>query len=381
VGYVKVNFSGRCQYLAIDVQEMAPRTIKRLQQRTSSPGEGLPISGTGEWLPISGTGEWLPISGTGDWLPISGTHEFSDMAPRRETCAHCAEKGVGFDKCSICKTPYCGRACQIRDWKSHKKNCTPPVPAEQGKTFPMESEGTWPETFVQKVLSAANQGDWPAVLKLEGCMEELVVNLERWRRPGGKQTNRIFSIFSDALADGYNESGNSRHARSYIRLLERQIPLLGKLQRFRDQGEAMCNMAVMLYKTDSNSEGAVSYQRARKVAEQHGFFTLESRACTGLGIAAIDDGRRMEGLDLLRNGLKAAELNELDDPQYELVALSALLTQLFASREFDEVKPLLSRYRDAGKAHSVKERVCWDECLSLIFSARLHEVIRLYTPM
>jgi hypothetical protein len=163
--------------------------------------------------------------------------------------------------------------------------------------------------------------------------------------------------------------------------LERQIPLLGKLQRFWDQGELMCNMGSMLYQLDSNSKAAASYQRARVVAEQHGFFTLESRACTGLGIAAIDDGRRMEGLDLLRNALTAAELNELGDPQYEREALQALLSQLFTSREFDEVKPLLPRYRAAGKAQSVKEGVCWDECTSLIFSARLHEVIRLYTPM
>jgi hypothetical protein len=239
----------------------------------------------------------------------------------------------------------------------------------------MEGKGTWPQTFVQKVLE--NQGDWRAVLKLEERMEELVVNF-----PGGMQTNRILSIFSKAHADGYNQSGVPGHARSYIRLLERQIPLLGKLQRFWDQGDQMCNMGVMLYQIDSKSKAAVSYQRARVVAEKHGFFTLESRACTGLGIAAIDDGRRMEGLDLLRNALTAAELNELGNPQYEREALSALLSELFTSREFDEVKPLLPRYRAAGKAQSVKEGVCWAECASLIFSARLHEVvIRLYTPM
>jgi hypothetical protein len=283
------------------------------------------------------------------------------MAACAETCAHCAKKGVGFKQCSVCKTPYCGRDCQTRDWKSHKKKCTPPV----GKT--------WPETFVDKVLE--NQGDWRAVLKLEKRMEELVVNF-----PGGMPTNRILSIFLKAHADGYNQSGDPGHARSYIRLLERQIPLLGKLQRFWDQGDLMCNMGSMLYQLDSNSKAAASYQRARVVAEQHGFFTLESRACTGLGIAAIDDGRRMEGLDLLRNALTAAELNELGDPQYEREALSVLLSQLFTSREFDEVKPLLPRYRAAGKAQSVKEGVCWDECASIIFSARLHEVIRLYTP-
>ena len=51
-----------------------------------------------------------------------------------------------------------------------------------------------------------------------------------------------------------------------------------------------------------------------------------------------------EGLALLRNGLVAAELNELDDPQHELNALHDLIVALFATGSTGEVEPLVMRF-------------------------------------
>ena len=97
----------------------------------------------------------------------------------------------------------------------------------------------------------------------------------------------------------------------------------------------------------------------------------------GLGQAALEVGRREEGEALLRNALVAAELNELDDPQYELDALKMLILALFTKKSFDEVEPLVLRYREAAKAQSEKEGagVCFEEFESLLCSARLHEVL------
>ena len=67
-------------------------------------------------------------------------------------------------------------------------------------------------------------------------------------------------------------------------------------------------------------------------------------------MTAMEEGRREEGVELLRNALVAAELNELDDPQYELDALDVLIQALF--REFN----------------------------NLLCSARLHEVLCLCAP-
>jgi len=78
----------------------------------------------------------------------------------------------------------------------------------------------------------------------------------------------------------------------------------------------------------------------------------------------------------------AAELNELDDPAFELDALKALIFALFARNLIDEVQPLVLRYQEAAKAQSEKEGegVCLAEFGSLLFSARLHEVLCLCTP-
>jgi hypothetical protein len=139
----------------------------------------------------------------------------------------------------------------------------------------------------------------------------------------------------------------------------------------------------MLLLLERNSEAATCYQRARDVGAAHGFFSLESEACIGLGTVAIDAGRQEEGVALLRNALVAAELNELDDAKYELEALNRLICELFRTNSIDEVEPLVLRYHEAAqseKAQSEKEGVCFAEFNSPLFRARLHEVRFLCTP-
>jgi hypothetical protein len=181
--------------------------------------------------------------------------------------------------------------------------------------------------------------------------------------------------FSNAHQMGWQATGSENHARSSVGLEERRIPLLGKLQRFRDQGKAMCNLSNILRFLQRNSEAATWSQRARDVGAAHGFFSLESKACRELGMAAVEEGRHEEGVALLRNALVAAELNELDDPRYELDALKLLIDALFKTDLIDEVEPLVLRYREATKAQLGKEAFCFAESDSLLCSARLHEVL------
>jgi hypothetical protein len=81
-------------------------------------------------------------------------------------------------------------------------------------------------------------------------------------------------------------------------------------------------------------------------------------------------------LALLRNALVAAELNELDDPTYELIALEGLVVALLTTKSFEEVEPLVLCLRVAAKAQSEKEGFCLLE----FNSARLYEVLCLCTP-
>ena len=142
----------------------------------------------------------------------------------------------------------------------------------------------------------------------------------------------VLKIFCEAHYIGLYATGSNDHARSYVELMQRWIQLLGKLQRFRDQGEAMCSLSNVLYTSslDRKSEAATWYQRARDVGAAHGFFSVESTACMGLGTTAMEEGRLEEGIELLRNALVAAELNELDNPNYELAALNSLINALLS---------------------------------------------------
>jgi len=282
------------------------------------------------------------------------------MAASAESCAHCGKQGAEFKRCSRCKqASYCGVACQNADWKRHKKKCALPVPLHD---------------VAAKLDAAGAAGDWQGVVKWEGRMEELMA------RQSDDTCLKILKVFSIARQTGFQTTRSNDHARSFVGLQERRIPLLGKLQRFRDQGEAMCSLSNMLRLLGRNSEAATWSQRARDVGAAHGFFSLESAACKGLGMAALEEGRDEEGMELLRNALVAAELNELDDLVLELEALDVLIQSLFKARAIDEVEPLVLRYREAAKAEREKEGFCLLEFESVLFSARLHEVLCLCTP-
>ena len=195
--------------------------------------------------------------------------------------------------------------------------------------------------------------------------------------------SEMLGIFAMAHILAWQATDSIDHARFCVPLMERRIPLLGKLQHFMTQGQAMCNLAGILRSKgfERYSEAATWFQRARDVGAAHGFFSLESSACIGLALAAKDAGRHEEGVALLRNALVAAELNELDDPVIELVALDGLIHALFQTNSIDEVGPLLLRYRGAAEDNPG----CHYEISCLLFSARLHEVLcicttRLGTP-
>ena len=298
--------------------------------------------------------------GRGWWKGSCHCRTAPAMAASAEVCAHCNKQGAGFKRCSRCKqASYCGAACQNANWKRHKKTCAPPVPLQD---------------VAAKLNTAHAAGDWRGVLQCEGRMEELVA------RQSDDVCSRTLRVFSRAHYTGCHATGNNDHARSYVGLEERRIPLLGKLQRFRYQGEAMCSLSDMLSLLERDSEAETWYQRARDVGAAHGFFSLESKACIGLGRAACNAGRDEEGVELLRNALVAADLNELDDPQYELEALQVLILTLFMTKSIEEVEPLVLRYREAAKAERERGGFCLLEFASVVCSARLHEVLRLCTP-
>ena len=185
----------------------------------------------------------------------------------------------------------------------------------------------------------------------------------------------ILKSFQAAYLTGCVPTGSQHHAISAIRLGEDLVALLGKMERFRDQGEEICLLADNLFEAGKHQEAAEYYQKARKVGEAHGFFSVECRACNGLGNAAMSEGRDEEGQDLLRNALAASSLSEDEGPnEWELPILNSLIMALFMTHAVDEVEPLVLRYRKAVEADSEGEGHPCNEVRSLVFRAQLHEV-------
>ena len=276
------------------------------------------------------------------------------MAASADRCSHCGKVGVGLKRCSCCKqASYCGAACQKAGWKGHKKMC---VPVDE---------------VLEKVNAASAAEDWQGMLKWEGRMEELMAFYSN-----ATFQDAILLSFAVAHEGGWNSNSSQDHARAFVELEERRIPVLAKLELFRDQGEAMCEIARMLLNMERGKGAEAWFQRARDVGAAHGFFSVESEACMGLGRIAMEEERHEEGVELLRNALAAAQLNETDDSQYETDALAALINALFTTDAIDEVEPLVVRYREAAKAASGKgaDGLSYYDSRSLVCSARLHEV-------
>jgi len=192
----------------------------------------------------------------------------------------------------------------------------------------------------------------------------------------------ILCNFKVAHTTGMHATGSTDHALAAVRLQDRRIELMGNRERFWDQGEAMCDAAELLLFSNKRQESLLYFQRARDVGAAHGFFSVECKACRGLGYGAMLEGRHEEGVDLLRNALAASSLREdEDDRDMELKVLAQFTEALFLTHGIDEVDPLVLRYREAATAESRNiGRVSFRELSSLHVSARLHEVGNPFTP-
>ena len=195
-----------------------------------------------------------------------------------ETCSHCGKQWTGavLKRCSICKeASYCGPECQNAAWKKHKKKCAPPVllckDVLKAKVLSEQEKHV-------NLKTAHDAGNWKGVLAMEGRLEEMMEAAN-----GGTQPPEyrlwVLKAFLRARSQQGDIPGNNEHVVAMARLEGMRIDLLGSMERLRDQGEAMCLLAHHLSFLKKPREAAAAFQRARKVGEAHGFFSVECQAC------------------------------------------------------------------------------------------------------
>ena len=289
-------------------------------------------------------------------------------------CAHCGKPGnlrldvspggypLDLKRCARCKqVAYCGAECQKAGWKVHKPTCEPLLPLRE---------------FKEKFVAARAANDWRVLLKMEWRMEEMLEGLTDTR------CNWVLDTFIRAHDAGYCSTSSRHHSISSIRLEELNVIFLGKLQRFRDQGGSMCSIAQHKLHLGEPQQAGIYFNKARDLGAQHGFFSVECRACTGLGACAMVDGRHEEAVLLYRNALAASNLVESDENHYQINALQQFIQALFRTNAaIDELDELVPSYREATREESrAAGSISVGEFRSLCYSARLHEVLCICTP-
>ena len=258
------------------------------------------------------------------------------MSGISESCTHCGKHGVSFKRCSVCKkASYCGPECQNANWKRHKKTCAPPPPKLHI------------DRVFEKVKRAHLAGDWREVLTHEGRMEELlVVQLD-------STCQDILAAFAEANKKKVAEIGFSNELLFLVVSLEkRRVEVLGRMQRFRDQGELMCFIGGYLHLAGQREEAKKCLNQARDVGAAHGFFSVECQSCMELGAIAMKEGHHEEGVAMLRNALAAAPLVEDETDNSELHCLKELIDALFKINALAELETLVPRFREVAKAKS-----------------------------
>ena len=288
-------------------------------------------------------------------------------------CFHCGKGGgAALKKCATCQqASYCGAECQKAHWKLHKKTC--------GSRYEV-----W-----EKVKAAHAGGDWRGVLKYEWRMEDLMEGLMDQLPDGAGENEQLalqdglLILFLTAKKRRSSSTGTTAEDVSSVKLWERRVEILGTMERYRDQGDAICNLANMILRLPSLSDSDARdlagrhFERVRKIGAAHGFFSLEAGACQGLGRVAMLEGRDEEAADLLRNAVASSKLSEAEDPsRIESMCAVFLIDALFKVNALDELEATIQKFREDSMAESRREgRFSYMELYASVATARLHEVV------
>lgn len=210
-------------------------------------------------------------------------------------------------------------------------------------------------------------------------MEELLANRND---VFGEYVLRIFAAAHAVELVSADDTRNVYHSECVVTLEMRRAELLGKLGRFKDQGESLSMTGQTLLFLERPEESRVVQQQSRDIGAEHGLFSVECKACCGLGQLAISEGRTDEGLNLLRHALAVASLAETDSARCQLSTLAHLFQELFKAgtldggdvRLLDEAGEMMPRFREAAKALSRKQgHLHGDELQSISANAQLLE--------
>jgi len=216
--------------------------------------------------------------GTSRWH--SSPAQPMSASAKKAKCDRCG-KGQGLEdgpelrKCAKCHLAwYCGKECQKLAWKGHKEQCFDP---ENLKTM-------------RDVVSMANKlSRFQDVLNLEWLVETMML------AAAGDEQEPVQLM--EEFGCAHMRAGNFLKAAGYF---QRKADLLGERQRFRDMGDALVTHAVCLREAGDGAKARKGFGKAKRLAQEHGFFQVDGHACFYTAEQDVREGRTQEGMELYR---------------------------------------------------------------------------------
>jgi len=135
-------------------------------------------------------------------------------------------------------------------------------------------------------------------------------------------------------------------------LCQRLVQLLGKMERFSEQGADMCRVGDCFIRLNDAKSAERWYQKARMLGEKHGCYESEGRASLGLGRVEFMRGRMQEAEELLRHALSVLDFVEGKDETLERDINVELAKLLMQTDRYEEAGPLIQRLRELAERAS-----------------------------
>jgi tetratricopeptide (TPR) repeat protein len=201
--------------------------------------------------------------------------------------------------------------------------------------------GAPPLTAVVVMVSAARASrDWPGVLRWESRLEGMLLTVDEVTHPG------LISPFAEANFSLF-------HFAKAASLFQRRVQVLGKLERFSDQGADMYHVGECFLHLYDAKQAETWFQKARKLGEKHGCYVVECSACLGLGrVELYMRGRLQEAEELFRHALSVLNFVEGNDEFLERQSKVELAKVLLQTDRYEEAGPLIQRIREFAERAS-----------------------------
>jgi hypothetical protein len=175
-------------------------------------------------------------------------------------CGQCGIRNSDLKSCGGCfQVAYCSKECQATGWKVHKKRCKEESANLALASLSLVEGNPLAEFWFQPpgggaalntrqarahVALAHEEERWEEVMRCVGAIDTLLTSKEF----DDAERHNVAGEFSSAAQSG-------RDWALAARCCKEQVEILGRLQRFRNQGAAICRLAAFL-RADGDPVGA-----------------------------------------------------------------------------------------------------------------------------